>query len=114
MKALRAAHRFMDLFYSGSPDAILELESSLSPDSVFRGPFHEYGSAREYIDALLADPPVGMQYNIIGSVDADDAACLIYDFQKGAIKTTMAQYFELREGLIVKIILVFDTSAFTK
>ncbi len=112
MKPLEAALRFMHLFYSGSRDGITELESILSPDLHFQGPLYVCGSAREYIEALLADPPLEMSFRVIRSFESKDAACLIYDFQKRAIQTTMAQYFELRDGLITKIILVFDTSVF--
>lgn len=102
----------MDLFYSGSPEGIKDLESILSPELVFRGPLYAYDSAREYIDALLSDPPVGMTFEIVESVASENAACLIYEFKKHSVTATMAQFFEVRDGLITKIILVFETEQF--
>ncbi len=112
MEPLAAAHRFMDLFYGGSREGIRELELILAPDLAFHGPYRAFGSAREYIDALLTSPPAGMTFEIVASFASEDAACLVYDFHKAGVTTTMAQYFQVRNGLIAKIILVFDTSAF--
>ena len=112
MKPLAAANRFMELFFSGSKEDIARLESILAPDLTFQGPFLQSETAREYIEALLADPPRGMTFEILEAIESDTSSCLIYDLQKEGVTTTIAQYFGLRDGVIAKIILVFDTSAF--
>ena len=100
----------MDVFFSGGDvDASTPL---FAPDLTFSGPFYEYDSAAAYIDALRADPMENAHYEIIRAYEDASSACLVYRFTKPGISTPTAQFFEVSNGKISKILLVFDTGAF--
>ena len=100
----------MDIFFSGTDVSVLR--HVLAPDLSFIGPFYTFHSAEDYIASLQADPPVGSGYELLGSFESESAACLMYRFTKPGISTTMAQLFEVGDGRIRKILLVFDTAPF--
>lgn len=102
----------MDVIYGGqSPDL---LNALLSTDCQFKGPLYEFNSAAEYIDSLKADPPVDFAYELIEAFEDDQSACLVYLFKKSGISTPMTQVFEVVEGKISRILLIFDTAGFKK
>ncbi len=110
MKPLALALEYMQAFYSErDTEALGRL---LHKDLVFRGPLFEFDSAQDYMDSLRADPPRGMQYEILHSFENGSSACLIYRFSKAGVDTPMAQLFETEGGRIKRILLVFDTKAF--
>jgi hypothetical protein len=100
----------MDIFFSG--EDFSELRHVLAPDLAFTGPFFSFDSAEDYIASLEADPPVECSYELLGSFEKESAACLVYRFAKPGVGTTMAQLFEVGDGRIRKILLVFDTAPF--
>jgi hypothetical protein len=102
----------MDVFYSGND--IEALNPLLAPDLKFEGPFYTFNSSEEYLNSLRRDPPGNMSYQIIKSFERDSSLCLIYKFSKPGISTLMAQLFEIENEKIAKILLIFDTSAFSK
>ena len=101
----------MDIFFSGGD--VEELYHILSQDCTFRGPFYEFDSAEDYINSLKSDPPQNVAYEILKSFEDVSSACLIYRFSKSGICTLMAQLFECSHDRIRKIVLIFDTGAFT-
>jgi len=101
----------MEIFFSCRD--IGELTHLFAPDFTFRGPFYEFDSAEDYINSLKSDPPEGCEYKIIRSFENDSSACLVYQFTKPGVSVPMAQLFEIEHGKISKILLVFDTVAFT-
>ena len=111
MTPLKLANRYMEIFYGEEP--IDRLDEILSEKFSFNGPFHEFNSSAEYIDSLKLDPPVGLDYKIIEAYENENSACLIYQFSKQGMSTIMSQIFEVCNGKISKVILVFDTGAFT-
>jgi len=101
----------MDSFYG---EASLEaMESLLAENLVFEGPFHKSSTAKEYINSLLENPPKKAHYKIEEIFENESSVCLIYMFSKPGVETRMAQTFEVSDGKICKIKLVFDTKAFT-
>lgn len=111
MKPLELALTYMDIFFSGTNlDA---LHYILDEDCIFEGPFFQSRSAKEYITALKADPSKNCSYTLIKSLEHESTACLFYQFEKPGVSTPMAQLFEMRNNKIYKIILIFNTAAFT-
>ncbi len=111
MKPLDIALRYMEVFFAeGDMDALRPL---LADDFRFEGPFYTYDSADAYIDALKADPPEGFAYTLIDAFEGASSACLIFEFTKPGIRVPMAQRFEMREGRITRVLLIFDTGVFT-
>lgn len=109
MKPLKIALRFMDVFYhEDDPELLREL---LHGNLVFEGPLYEYSSADDYIEALSQDPPRDMDYRILKSFADDSSVCLYYEFSKPGIKTPMVHLFDIEDGKIRRIRLLFDTAA---
>ena len=108
---LKLANRYMEVFYGGEP--IDNLTGLLSEKFSFEGPFHKFNSAFEYIESLKSDPPRESEYKIIETYENENSACLVYHFSKPGISTIMSQIFEVTNGKISKIILIFDTADFT-
>ena len=107
---MELAERYMGILYGGG--RLEELEELLADDLKFEGPLFKFGSAREYIDSLKADPPEGFGYQLIRAWEDETSACLVYMFSKPGVTTPMAQYFQTDGGRITRILLVFDTGAF--
>ena len=111
MKPLELAHRFLEVFFSGKD--LVRLLPLCHDDLQFDGPFYQGNSAKDYIDALIADPPEGMTYRILTEYVNGNDVCVIYQFSKGEISTPMVQRFICEEGKIAKIQLIFDTVPFS-
>ena len=111
MTPLQLAENYMACFYGEAPMA--ELEPLLADVLIFQGPLYEFFSARDYLESLIEDPPTGAAYKMIKVYEGDDSVCLIYQFSKQGIETLMAQTFEVENGKITRIILIFDTNGFT-
>jgi hypothetical protein len=110
MTPIDLAEKYMDcVFKTGNLE---ELRKILSDDLQFRGPFFNFNSADTYVDSLKNDPPVDFKYEIIKSYANDSSACLIYQFSKPGVSTSMTQIFETVDGKINSILLIFDTGAF--
>jgi hypothetical protein len=111
MSPLELALKYMDLFFTGKN--LEELLHFLADDLRFRGPFYEFDTAEAYVSALASDPPEGFEYEVLASFECGSSACLFYQFSKPGISVPMAQLFEVRDGKISRILLIFDTEAFT-
>jgi hypothetical protein len=101
----------MACFYGDTP--LESMEAILADDLIFRGPVYEFSSAKDYLESLRANPPIGAKYQIVKVYEDDNSVCFIYLFSKPGIETLMAQTFEVDNGKINKINLIFDTKAFT-
>ena len=111
MTALDLAYKYMEVFYGGQ--SLETLRELLAEDMSFKGPFYEYQSAADYIESLLSDPPKDAKYKILSAFETDHAACLVYQFEKPGVSTTMCQKFEVRNGKIKEILLIFDSADFS-
>jgi len=111
MKATNIALKYMEIFFSGiNPERLFEI---LTEDLIFVGPFYRFNSSVDYVNSLLADPPVNCKYKIIKIFENESMVNLIYEFSKPAVRTMMSQMFEFRNNKINKITLIFDTAAMT-
>lgn len=110
MKPLELANRYMEVLFGNKP--IDSLNGLLAESFSFQGPFYAFHSAPDYIAALERDPPEGFSYELLHAYENEHSACLIYQFNKPDISTPMAQTFEVVDGKISKIILIFDTQVF--
>lgn len=99
--------KYMDCFFGHSP--LHKMRSLLAEDLIFEGPLHRSCSARSYLEALDSDPPSDVHYEIEEVYESENSVCLIYQFSKPGVATRMAQTFEIRDGKICRIRLVFDT-----
>ena len=112
MSPLNLAKKYMAIFFSETDPE--ELRPLFSEELLFQGPFFSFKTAEDYIMSLKADPPEGFEYKLLKSWSDDSSACLIYQFSKPGISTHMTQWFEVNNGKINKILLIFDTKAFEK
>lgn len=109
MKPLRLALKYMDIFYhEEDPELLRDL---FSENLLFEGPLYQFSSAEDYIESLKQERPSGMDYRILKSYTDIESVCLIYEFTRQGISTVMAQTFDIRDGRISHIRLVFDTAA---
>lgn len=110
MRPLELAEKYMDVVFNGKNPQ--ELHRILADECIFKGPFYEFKSSDGYIDSLLSDPPGEFAYEIIAAFETESSACLVYQFSRPGIRIPMAQLFEISDGKISKILLVFDTAPF--
>jgi len=112
MKPMDLALKYMEIFYSGKN--IDRLYQLFSDDFIFNGPLFKFDSAKGYVKSLMDDPPKGLTYKIIQTYESESSVCLVYEFSKPGISCVpMAQLFETRKNKISRILLIFDTQAFT-
>ena len=110
MSPLELALKYMKIFYSGKD--LDDLYQLFSNEFSFKGPYFEFDSAEEYINSLKSDPPVDLEYSIIQSYENTTSACLVYQFLKSGVSIAMAQQFDVSNGKIDKILLIFDAGTF--
>ena len=88
------------------------MEEIFAENLIFEGPFQCTTSAKDYINSLRKDPPSNVSYEIEEVFENENSACFMYQFSKPGVKTRMAQTFDINDGKITKIKLVFDTRSF--
>ena len=110
MSPLDLAYEYMRIFHSGAGyDA---LHSIFAEDMTFDGPLYSFNSAANYINSLMESPCVGCRYSMVEAFERENRAVLIYEFSKGDLSTLMTQIFDVLDGEISKIRLVFDSRVF--
>ena len=110
MTPLKLAEQYMNCVYkTGDWEA---LRNILADDLKFSGPYFNFDSADEYVNSLRNDPPKDFEYQMIKNYEDISSACLVYQFSKPGISTSMSQTFWTNDGKITRILLVFDTGAF--
>ncbi|MBL4576546.1 MAG: hypothetical protein JKY51_10715 [Opitutaceae bacterium] len=112
MKPLALALKYMDVVFSDKDMGALR--PLLSDRFTFKGTLNEYNNPESYIQAMKKDPPIGFQYKMLKSFETRSAACLVYEFSKTGVNTSMAQMFEVSNGQIDRIVLIFDSAEFSK
>lgn len=110
MTHIDLVNKYMDIVFYGKD--YKKLNSLLSDNCKFVGPFYQFNNSNEYINSLLNDPPKQFNFEILKTYEENDSVCLIYKFYKPGISTTMAQIFEIEESRISSIQLIFDTQQF--
>ena len=112
MRPLALAKKYIDcVFFTANFD---QLRSILADDLRFTGPYYSFNNADDYLNSLKADPPRDFKYQIIKTFEDKSSACLVYDFSKPGVSTTMMQLFETKTDKITRILLIFDSAAFEK
>ncbi len=109
MTPLALAHAFLKAFSAAD---IPRLRSLLADDLVFRGPFARFDSADDYAAVLAQNPPRNVTIETLAQFETGNAACVWTLFRKPGIESKMVQLFEVREGHIARITLVFDSADF--
>ncbi|MGN7614484.1 nuclear transport factor 2 family protein [Magnetococcales bacterium HHB-1] len=108
--SLDVALKYMEIFYSGKN--LEQLFDILAKNLKFEGPFHQFESAQEYVEALVANPPEHCTYHLERVFEDEEWVNLLYTFSKPGISTPMSQLFHIQAGRIVRIVLIFDTAQF--
>ena len=107
-ESLALARRYLALFESGVElERLLDL---LHPALRFEGPLASFHSARDYVAALQADPPRGCRVHPLHESGDAHRACLFYELESGGARFPVAQLFDVEDGRITRIRLVFDAS----
>ncbi len=108
MTPLQLATEYLDLFCEGSD--MEKIRDLLTEDCRFEGPFFQSDSASEYIESLKADPPKECAYDLVRAFEDEGSASIFYRFRKPGVSALMAQLFEIKDGKIDRILLVFDSA----
>lgn len=108
--ATEIAKRYMASFFGHTP--LENMAAILAENLIFEGPFHRSVSAKAYLEALSADPPINVSFEMEEIFEDENSVRFIYQFIKPGVKTRMVQTFEVYDGKISKITLVFDTKEF--
>ena len=111
MRPLELANKYLEIFYSGKN--IQDLSQLFTNDLKFNGPFYAFDTSEAYVNSLLSNPPKDFKYSILHSYENSASACIIYQFSKPGVTLPMTQLFEIKNGKISKILLIFDTGRFT-
>lgn len=101
---------YLEIFCDGAE--LERLRDLLAPDLRFSGPFVAFDSAAEYIESLLHNPPQDCRAEILHVFEQENRVNLIYRFSRPGLSTLMSQLFEVRDGRIARITLIFDTGPF--
>lgn len=110
MTSFDLALTYVDSFYGdGDLETVADI---LAADLIFEGPLFSFDSADAYLASLREEPPAGMQYDLINSFADGSSVCLLYRVSKAGISTPMAPLFEITNGKISKILLIFDSGPF--
>lgn len=110
MRPVDLAYKYLEIFFSGRD--LERLYDILADDLKFSGPFYEFTSAREYVETLVAQPPVECAYKILYVFEKGSAVNLIYEFSKPETRAKISQIFEIRDAKIAVTLLIFDSSQF--
>lgn len=84
------------------------LESLLAPDFRLHGPLFSFASRDEYLASLRASPPEAGECAVLAVHTSDDGAAVLYQYRKLRGAITIAQFNEVRDGVIHTARLVFD------
>ncbi len=102
----------MEIFFSGKDlDRLYEI---LADDLEFNGPLATFDSAHDYISSVKADPPVLCKFRLLKTFEEGSFVNLVYEFSKPGLLTEMSQLFEVHEGKITRVKLIFDTAQFSE
>jgi len=110
MTPIEITEKYMEILYSTG--RLENLKELLSDEFYFKGPFYEFNSADDYVESLMSDPAVNFSYSDEKFYTNKNSVCLIYKFFKPGVTTHMAQEFEVINGKITKILLIFDSGVF--
>jgi hypothetical protein len=99
------AINYLQAFCAGN---LSRLDSLLAEDLNFRGPFHTFRSASEYMDSLRCDPPDECGFEICSITENENTVAVFYEYKKPDRTVQIAQLFEFKEQRIKAILIIFD------
>jgi hypothetical protein len=99
------AIQYLEAFCAGDVNG---MEPLLADDLNFRGPFHTFRSASEYMDSLRSDPPEKGGFKILSITEGENATAVFYEYHKPDRVMLIAQLFTLEHQKIRDILLIFD------
>jgi hypothetical protein len=67
---------YLEAFCAGD---LSRLDSLLSENLTFRGPFHTFSSASEYMDSLRCDPPDKCGFEICSITEDENTVAVFYE-----------------------------------
>jgi len=96
---------FIQLFCEGNINAINVL---LASNVVFKGPFHTFYSAKDYVKSLEASPPEKFNYDIISVTENKNEVAIFYKYHKKDRTMDIAQLVKIANQKVVEIQVIFD------
>lgn len=99
---------YLDHFCDGNIDGV---ESTLAVDFRLRGPLFKFDSREAYIQSLRDEPLEKATYRILQTSQGDGTVSVFYEYTKSSGSNVIAQFFRIKEDLIVETLLVFDRGA---
>lgn len=114
--ALAVVNRYLSLTGSAAADLSLAAEL-LDEEVVFEGPLMRTTGRAEYVELLRQFLPVHVSTRVLRQFAEGDEVCSIDELTVrtpagGTVSMTMAEWFTLREGLIVTHALYYDPREF--
>lgn len=98
---------FTQYFCSGN---INEIKSLLDSNLIFKGPFHTFYSAKDYIESLEASPPEKLNCNIISVTENKNEVAIFYKYLKTYLTLDIAQLVKINNQKIIEIKVIFDAA----
>ena len=108
MRNRTVVDEYLDHFCGGNIDGV---ESTLDEGFRLRGPLFEFDSREAYIQSLRDGPLEKASYRILESSHGDGTVSVFYEYRKSSGSNVVAQFFRIRENMIVETLLVFDRAA---
>ena len=103
---------YFSKFFSGKARHSL-VRDYLTEDFHFQGPMMEAHSAQEYIGQLQSmGDEFEMHADVRKAISQDDSAAVLVDFQGPRGPMTYAQWFELREGRVCCLEVIYNPRPF--
>lgn len=103
---------YFSKFFSGTARHSL-VRDYLMDDFNFQGPMMEAHSAQEYIGQLQSmGDEFEMHAHVRKAISQGDSVAVLVDFQGPRGPMTSAQWFELREGKICRLEVIYDPRPF--
>jgi ketosteroid isomerase-like protein len=112
MSDAKLIERYFDTFFQG-PARHADVRSWLSDDFVFTGPLMSAENADEYVQQLTAmGDELELYADIRKMVSEGDTVAVLVDFKSPAGVIPYAQWFQIREGKIARLEVIYDPRLF--
>jgi len=110
MKPIELVEKYMECLYDTGD--LTEMRKVLADNLHFKGTYSEHDTAEEYIEGFEGEDMSAFSYNMLYTFEKDNTVCFIYNLLKPSGPLEMAQVFEIEEGKIKNILLLFDGREF--
>lgn len=113
MTNTETAQRFVQAFTGHD---VATMTSLLTEDFTFEGPMMQHDGRQDFLDSLSNCAGWKMSVEFLEALESDTQAVLLYRWSMHAPVSQsllMSEWYELRDGKICAVRLVFDSSQFT-